>query len=62
MGTSDPAGLMSGAQVAAGSIETEHRVRVTALPLASADTGQLRSVVEIDRAAIDLTPVSSLAA
>lgn len=53
---------MSGAQVAAGSIETEHRVRVTALPLASADTGQLRSVVEIDRAAIDLTPVSSLAA
>lgn len=39
----------------------EDRVLATALPLAAAQAGQLRSVVVIDRAAIELAPVSNLA-
>ncbi|MGY6553581.1 MAG: TonB-dependent receptor plug domain-containing protein [Wenzhouxiangella sp.] len=46
---------------AAKSLDSDERIRVTALPLAAAEVGQLRSVTVIDRADIELAPVSNLA-
>lgn len=53
--------LVLGHAAGADSIGPDQRIRVTALPLAPSEVGQLRSVTVIDRAEIELAPVSNLA-